>query len=310
MAPAAQGSHHSPTAVASRTGEVTAAADDAPGRPRLGLVVGGAGVRGFGQAGALGALARAGLQPDVVVGVSTGAIVAATYAARTDWEHALQQVDRSRLPALADADPDADRLERLRAALRSARQLAPSVWTWGLEGYEEYARRTLGELLGEGRVDGLRLPLALVATDLAASRRAVLRSGSLVEATLAASALPAVTDPIALEGGLLVDGSFADPAPVDVARDLGADVVLVVHVERPLDEPELDSWPRALARGVEIGGRTFVEERLARADVVVRARLRPDVRALDFSAIDAVARHVAGAVRDHLGDLREALGVG
>lgn len=248
--------------------------------------------------------------PDVVVGVSTGAIVAATYAARADWERALQQVDRSRLPTLADADPDAERLVRLRAALRSARQLAPTVWTWwGREGYEEYARRTLTELLGGGDVGEQRLPVALVATDLASYRRAVLRAGSLVEATLSASALPAVTSPIAFAGGTLVDGAFSDPAPVDVARELGADAVLVVHVERPLDSPDdLDNWPRALARGVEIGGRAFSEERLADADLVVRVVLDPSIRLLDFTHVDAVARRIAGAVRDRLSDVRALVG--
>ncbi|QBI21645.1 hypothetical protein ER308_20125 [Egibacter rhizosphaerae] len=279
-----------------------------PAGRRLGVVLTGAGVRGLGQAGTLGTLERAGLRPDVVVGVSTGAVVASIFAARVDWEAALQATDRSRLPTLAPTDPQADPFARLRGVLRSARQLAPSVWTWGRQGYETFARSTLTELLGSTTVEATRLPLALTATDLLAAERRVIRSGDLTTATLAASALPGVSDPIAADGGLLFDGTFSDPAPIDVARELGADVVVAVYPDRPLEDMELDSWLRGLVRGVEIGSRAFAEERLLAADLVIRPRIDTAVRTLDFSTLDNTARRCAVATRAVIPDVAELLG--
>lgn len=272
-------------------------------------MVGGTGVRGFAQAGVLTALERAGLPPDVVVGVSTGAVVAATYAAREDWSRALQSVDRGRLPSLAPRPEEDVSLARLRTAFRSAKQLAPSVWTWGRQGYEEYGRATLADLLGDGRrFEDTRVPLAQVATDLSEGRSRVLMEGHLATATLAASTLPGVTRPVEVEGRLLVDGAFTDPAPVDVARGMGADVVLVIHCLGDTTPDEPDNWIMALVRGMEIGQHAFAEERLAQADLVVRPDLGNSVRALDFTGLDNAVRRTATALQERLPELERLLG--
>lgn len=277
-------------------------------RRALGLVVGGTGVRGFAQAGVLATLERAGLAPDVVVGVSTGAIVAAAYGARTDWSDALLSMDRSRLPGLAEMPDQPDVLDRLRHTLRNARQLAPSVWTWGRQGYGEYSHAALVELLGPDRTFAdCRLPVALVATDLARSSRVVLDSGPLVTATLAASALPGVGNPVTANGCMLIDGVFSDPVPVDVARTLGADVVLAVHGRPSPSASEPDNWMMALIRGMEIGQNAFAEEQLAAADIVVRPAFTEDVRSLDFTRVETATRQASAAVAATLPRIRAVL---
>lgn len=271
-------------------------------------MVGGTGVRGFAQAGTIAMLEREGLGPDVVVGVSTGTIVAATYAARADWSTALLSMDRSRLPGLADAVDETDVLARLRQTMRSARQLAPSLWTWGLQGYGDYSRAALLDLLGPARTFAqTRLPVAFVATDLGRSSRAVLREGPLAIAAQAASALPGMANPVMLDGRPLVDGVFSDPVPVDVARDLGADVVVAVHGRPTKAEQEPDNWMIALIRGMEIGQNAFAEERLAAADVVIRPVFTDDVRSLDFRRMDAAARQASAATAAALPQIRAAL---
>lgn len=277
-------------------------------RRRLGVVVGGTGVRGFAQAGVLEGLDRAGLHPYALVGVSTGAVVAASYAARPDWLPALSAIDRKRLPTLAARPDEDDSLIRLRAVLRNARQLAPSVWTWGRQGYEEYGRLAVTELLGScRRFERTRVRLAQVATDLRAGERAILTDGDLPTATLAASALPGVTRPIQLGEALLADGAFADPAPVDVARGMGAERVLVVHPLGELTSERPDNWIQALVRGMEIGQHAFAKERLGEADLVIRPDLGPSVRALDFSGLDDAARRAGAAVLEQAAEIRRLL---
>jgi NTE family protein len=278
-------------------------------RRRLGLVLGGGGVRGLAHTGVLQTLVANDIAPDVVVGVSMGAVVAATYACREDWQDALLAVDRSRLPAFVlPEDGEEESLVRLRSALRSARRLAPSVWTWGRQGYEEYGRATLRALLGEGAsFDTARLPLAVVATDLAGGGRIVLRDGDLVGATLASAAIPGIAKPVTVDGRQLIDGGFADPAPVDVARDLGADVVVAVHAGQHLTPNDADNWMTALVRGLEIAQRAFAEERLNDADLVLRPDYGQRINVLNFGVVDSVVRHGAACAAAAVDDIKALL---
>jgi NTE family protein len=266
-------------------------------RRRLGLVLGGGGVRGLAHVGILTGLRRAGIEPDVLVGVSMGALVATTYASRSDWAEALAGVDRSRLPVLADPRDDIA-LARMRTLVRNARALAPSVWTWGRQGYEEFGRTTLAALLGHGTTFAdARIPVAVVATDLERAARVVLRDGSLIGATLASGAIPGLARPVEVDGRVYIDGGFSDPAPVDVARDLGADIVVAVHVGQHIAPFEADNWAMTLLRGMEISQRAFADERLSHADLVLRPDFGERVNVLDFSVVDDVVRSGALCVR-------------
>lgn len=288
---------------------MTAPQPDAASRPRLGLVLGGGGVRGLAHVGVLAGLARVGIHPDVLVGVSMGSLVTATYAAREDWMEALEAVDRSRLPSVADTEEDYA-LAKLRGALRNARRLVPSVWTLGRQGYEEYGREILETLLDD-RTDfaDLRLPAAVIATDLDAGERVVITEGELISAVLASGAIPGLTRPIRRGGRTLIDGGFADPSPVDVARDLGADVVVAVHVSQHLLGTEADNWATALLRGFETSQRHFAQERLAHADYVLRPAFPERVTMLDFGAIDDVVRCGVQCVKAHVEEVAAVVGV-
>lgn len=277
------------------------------GPRRLGLVLGGGGVRGLAHVGVLLELQRAGIEPDVLVGVSMGALVATTYASRSDWSEALSGVDRKRLPALTDPRDDIA-LARMRTLVRNARSMAPSVWTWGRHGYEEFGRSTLATLLGAHTTFAdCRIPVAVVATDLERGCRVVLREGDLTGATLASGAIPGLAKPVDVGGRTYIDGGFSDPAPVDVARALGADVVVGVHVGQHLDPFDADNWAMTLLRGMEISQRGFAEERLSHADLVLRPQFGERVNVLDFSAIDDVVRSGATSARDGTDRIRALL---
>ncbi len=279
---------------------------DAPvrrGGKRLGLVLGGGGVRGLAHVGILQGLRRCGIEPDVLVGVSMGALVAGTYAVRTDWMAALEAVDRSRLPTLSDPRDDIA-LARMRTLVRNARALAPSMWTWGRQGYEDFGRATLADLLGEmTQFSDTRIPIAMVATDIERATRVVLKEGDLIGATLASGAIPGLARPVVLDGRTYIDGGFSDPAPVDVARDLGADIVIAVHVGQHIASFDADNWAMTLLRGLEISQRAFADERLSHADLVLRPDFGERVNVLDFSAIDDVVRSGSVCASDHADDI-------
>lgn len=264
-------------------------------------------MRGLAHAGVLHGLEREGIKPDLLVGVSMGALVAVTYGLLPNWREALAAVDRSRLPRL---DPQAEdvALMRMRALVRNAAHLVPSVWTWGRQGYEEYGRTTLRALLGDDpQFSQSRLPLAVTATDLEVGRRVVFSEGELIGPTLASGAIPGLARPVVLDGRTYIDGGFADPAPVDIAHDLGADVVVAVHTGQHDDSPEAENWALALLRGMEVTQRAFARERLSHADLVLRPDFGERVGMLDFSAADAVVRRGVACGQAHAAEVHALL---
>lgn len=252
----------------------------------VGVVLGGGGARGLAHVGVLEGLLDLGIEPVAVVGVSMGAVVGATYALRDDWSSALRLEDWRRLPVVNEAR-EGDALERLTGYVRNARRLAPAVtrWSWR-RGFADSARATLVDLYGEeARFEDLRLPFAAVATDLRAGRRVVLREGPLVDGVLASASIPGLVAPVEWDGAALVDGGFVDPAPIDVARELGADCVIACHVGMPPVEEPADNWVGVLLQAAEAGQRSFAAARFRHADLVVRPDFDSRIRMLDFSGV-------------------------
>lgn len=276
---------------------------------RLGMVLGGGGVRGLAHIGVLSRLQAAGIAPHALVGVSMGAVVAATYARREDWREAFGAVERSTLPALAETDEDA--LLGLRSFARSARLLAPSLLTWSRRGVLDYGRQALEDLLGEGATFAdARIGLAVTGSDLHSAERVVLREGDLARAVLASAAIPGLSQPVRIGDHTLVDGGFADPSPVDVVRELGAEVVVAVHVGQHLRPFDADTWLGGLVRSFEVGQRAFAAERLRHADLVVRPEFGERVPMLDFSAIDEAVACGSRATEAALDAIRELVAGG
>lgn len=276
----------------------------------LGVVLGGGGARGLAHIGVLRALEQADLRPDIVVGVSMGAIIGAAYAARDDWFDAVAALDRSVLPGHADFAA-AEGLDLVKALLRTAVDMAPKVLNFGRSGgFEEFGREVLAQLLGtsDGRIEDLRVPFAAVSTDLDRGDRAVLRRGDLIGAVLASSALPIMTVPVELDGTRHLDGGFADAAPIDVARDLGADVVMMVHVgTAPISTSDYEGPVGATIRGLEIGLSRAVDVRLSDADLVVRPLAPDGVSWLSFDRAEEMIRIGHHAMARQMDGLRALL---
>ena len=286
------------------------AAVDGEPPPILGLVLGGGGARGLAHIGILEGLTELGVTPSRVVGVSMGAVVGAAYALRADWSEALRAEDWRRLPVVNEAR-DGDLLERLSAYGRNIRRLAPTMSHWSpRKGFSEEARATLVDLYGEdARFEDCRLPFAAVATDLRGEGRTVLDQGGLVEAVLASASIPGLARPVELAGGLLVDGGFTDPAPVDVARDLGAERVIAVHVGLPPGDEPADNWSSALLQALEAGQRGFAAARFRHADLVLRPMFASRTRMLDFSSMQAIIDEGRASVQAHREDLAALAGL-
>ncbi len=175
---------------------------------RVGLALGSGGARGAAHVGVLKVLEREGVKISAIAGSSIGAMVGGAYAAGIP----LSRIEEEWLTT---------------SRTRLLRSFLPTFPRTGLSSGAGL-RRYLREILGEVRIEELPIPFAAVATDLDTGEAVVLRSGPLVEAIRASTAIPGVFQPVRWEGRLLVDGGMVEPLPVRVCRELGAEVVIAV----------------------------------------------------------------------------------
>jgi NTE family protein len=201
---------------------------------RTAFVLGGGGNLGAVQVGMLRAVIEAGIEPDVVVGCSVGAINGAAIAADPTVEGAIRMAD---LWLSLDDDSlfPTGRLSRLRLLSRRSTGLVSND---GLRGVLEHG-------LAAHRFEDTKVPLHVVATSLRTGREVWFSRGPIIEPILASAALPAVLPPVAIGGEWLIDGGVVDNVPVNRALDLGAMRIVVFHVgnfdkPRPLPKRPLD----------------------------------------------------------------------
>ena len=215
-------------------------ADAAPGRSRVGLVLGGGGARGIAHVGVLQLLEELRVPVDCVAGASMGSIIGGLYAAGMTPEQMAETVQRIDWPAaFTDGPPRADLPFRIKEQQRvlltdkgvgiknSSVQLPQGL----LQG--QNLLLLLEELsLPAANVhdfDKLKVPYRAVATDLATGMPVVLKAGELAKAMRASMSIPSALAPVKLDGKLLVDGGVSNNVPVDVARELcHPDVIIAV----------------------------------------------------------------------------------
>ena len=178
--------------------------------PRIGLALGSGGARGAAHTGVLKVLDREGIHPTIVAGSSIGSLIGAAYVSgkpTADMEKEWLAVGVSKV----------------------LRGFMPTFPRAGLSSGHELRKLLVG-LFGDVRIEDLPMPFAAVACDIDTGEPVALRSGSLVDAILASTAIPGIFHPVRWESRILVDGGMVDPVPVSVCRDLGADLVIAVDI--------------------------------------------------------------------------------
>lgn len=220
------------------------AQSQAPARPRIGLVLGGGGAKGFAHIGVLEELERRRIPVDVIAGTSMGAVVGSIYATGRTASDTRRIAETINWVTLFDnshkrSELSFRRKREVRTELLDARlgleNGKPVLPRGVLSGQKLFA--TLQELLAPWRAtenfDALATPFRAVATNIVTGQAVVMGSGNLSTAVLASMSVPGGFAPVTREGLLLVDGSISDNLPVDAARAMGVDVVIVVDVGEP-----------------------------------------------------------------------------
>jgi NTE family protein len=160
--------------------------------------------------------------------------------------------------------------------------------------------------LGVDDFASLRIPCAAVATDLDTGEPVVLRAGDVARAVRASSAIPGVFEPVSIDGRLLVDGGVARNLPVEVARALGADVVVAVDLTAIEGPARPSNFVEVILRAVNIVVHDEVEAARRQADVLLAPAVG-EVGFIDFDRKDEAIAAGIEAARAALPRIRAAI---
>jgi NTE family protein len=214
-------------------------------RPRIGLVLSGGGARGLAHVGVLKVLEAAHVPIDVIAGTSMGAIIGGLYASgmpAQDIETELLKVDWRRLFATRVSrqqlsqrrkEEDFEIANGIELGYRDGAFRAPQGAV-SSRGLESLLRRYTLPVRSIDRFDQLPTPFRAVATNMETGAAVVMDHGDLAMALRSSMSVPGIFPSTDIDGMVLGDGGLVDNVPIDVARDMGADIVIVVNIGTPL----------------------------------------------------------------------------
>ncbi|MFK7957220.1 MAG: patatin-like phospholipase family protein [Lysobacterales bacterium] len=214
-------------------------------RPRIGLVLGGGGARGAAHIGVLKTLERLRVPIDYIAGTSMGSVIGGLYAtgmtadeiqaqmSNLNWSELFtDQPNRTERRFRRKRDDDLD-LFGPKLGYKEGELILPGGVLAGQKVNLLLKRVTLGQTHQEN-FDQLPIPFRAVAADIISGQQVVLDSGDLALAMRASMSIPGAFSPVSLNEQLLVDGGIVNNLPVQIARDMGADVIIAVDVGTPL----------------------------------------------------------------------------
>jgi NTE family protein len=254
-----------------------------PPAPKVALALGGGAARGFAHVGVIKVLEAQGIVPDIVVGTSAGSVVAALYAGGANG------FELQKLALGMDDTSVSDWVLPDRGIIRGE----------ALQNYVNLA-------LGNRPMEKLPRVLGVVATDLQSGEMIVFRRGNVGMAVRASSSVPGIFQPVRIGNREYVDGGLVSPVPAQVARDLGADIVIAVDISSKPKGAKVSGIIDVLLQTFTIMGATLAQRELGLADVVIR----PDVGGI--GGTDFESKHLAilegeKAATAKLEELRAAL---
>ena len=273
-----------------------------PHRPRIGLVLSGGGARGAAHVGVLKVLEQNHIPIDAIAGTSMGAVVGGLYASGlTAKEIELIMTSLNWQDAFRDRPPredltfrrkleDQNFLVKFPLGVRGHKIQLPKGLITGQKLTQILRRLTL-PVARVTNFDDLPTRFRAVATDLESGDAVIMDSGDLTSAMRASMSAPAVFSPVERDGHLLVDGGIAENLPIDIARQMGVDILIVVDVGTPLlKRDKLSSAPVISNQMLAILIQRNTREQLAKLspnDVLITPQLG-DTSSFDFGIVARV----------------------
>jgi len=235
-----------------------------PQRPRVGLVLAGGGAKGGAHVGVLKVLEEMHVPIDCIAGTSMGALVGGGYASGIpakgleefvtgiDWKAVVGGVGKRDLQTIEQKRAGVTYSNDIELGLKNGRVQLPAGIV-NTSSIEDLLRTYVARARAQTDFDKLPIPYRAVATDMISGGMVVLDSGDLATAMRASMAIPGAFAPVETDKYVLSDGGMVRNIPVDVARNLCADVVIVVNlVEQDVTREKLKSATQLLGRSTDV----------------------------------------------------------
>ena len=216
-------------------------------RPKVGLVLSGGGARGAAHIGVLRELERQRIPIDYITGTSMGAIVGAMYASgystdeiegvleNTDWENIFNDDPPRKYSTIRDKFDERIFQLDTEIGIKEGKLTLPSGLIQGQK-FQLLLEKLFLPVSETKDFSHLPIPFRAVATDIEDGKAVVLKSGELATAVRASMSVPAAFATVTIDGRILVDGGISNNLPIDVVRDMGAEVVIAVDIGSPFQE--------------------------------------------------------------------------
>jgi NTE family protein len=287
--------------------------------PKIGLALGGGGARGMAHIGVIMALEEEGIPIDMIAGTSAGSIMGGLYAAgysgremreimkTVNWKNVFREAPFPR--SLWVSQRYGLRQPIIKVYFAFWKIFLPRGLINGQHISEELFRlTTAANYAARSDFDKLAIPFRSVAVDISTGKLYALEKGSLAQAIRASTAIPGYYYPTIFDDKLMVDGGILDIVPVDVTKEMGADMVIAVKVNQSLVKgKEPQNLVGILENMLDIMVAEIGARQLPRADILIEPDLGTH-SSLDYSGLDSIIEKGYKAAKEKMPEIKKLAG--
>jgi len=187
-------------------------------RKKVGIALSSGSVRGLAHIGILKILEKEKIPIDFIAATSIGSVIGACYASGLSTK----------------------KLEEIAMTAKWKKLVDFTIPKTGfLDGRK--IEKFLGSIIDHKSFDDLSIPLSILVTEINRGEKIVVNKGSIAKAVRASISIPGVFSPIIIDDNILVDGGLVDPIPIDIVKEMGADIVIAVDLSTNIEQGNLSN---------------------------------------------------------------------
>ncbi len=284
---------------------------------KIAVALGGGAAKGLAHVGVLKGLEEAEIPVDIITGTSIGAVVGATYAFHPVISETIDQLrsyvnskhfNQARLNFIQESNKEIKKTyySQFKKFLTNSYFFAISATSSSFITEADF-RNSIEHILPKVRIEDCDIPFGLTIANLSSGKIYSLTQGDLIDHVLASAAIPGIFPPVKIGRDYYIDGSWVEPVPVKLAREMGADFVIAVDVapEMDPDDQEFTGF-NVNIRAAEATRLALKAHNLKEADFVVTTNLS-DVHWADFLQLDRSVEEGEKQLNRLLPQLRKAI---
>ena len=303
----------------------TVSAQQKTDRKTVAVVLSGGGAKGMGHIGVLKVLEKAGIPIDIVTGTSMGSIIGGLYAIGynanaldsmvrvQDWTYVISDKEDLRNQSISDRQKQNTYFITTGLTI-GKRDMNAGGFIKGKNLAELFQQLCTGYTDSLDFTKDLPIPFACVATNIIDNSEVDFHSGRLAQAMRASMAIPAAFSPVRIGNMVLVDGGLKNNYPADVAREMGADIIIGVTVQgAPKVAEDMNGTMSIISQIVDVNCKNKVDDNLAITDLHLQVNTKGYGSAsFSAAAIDTLIRRGEEEAMSHWDDimaLKKRIGV-